>query len=201
MLEWIVSTVSSLGYLGITLLMFLENLFPPIPSELIMPLAGFTASQGELNTALAVVAGIVGSVLGALLWYFIGDWVGEARLKQIADQYGKWLTVSSQDIDKASGWFERRGSFAVFVGRIIPGIRTFISVPAGISRMHLLPFLVYTTLGSAVWVTLLTYLGYSLGRNYPVVERFIGPISAIILLSLMTAFVVWVIKRRQQRGQ
>jgi membrane protein DedA with SNARE-associated domain len=201
MLDWIINTVSTLGYIGIALLMFLENLFPPIPSEVIMPLAGFTVSQGKLNFALAVLAGIVGSVLGALFWYYVGDKVGEERLKQFADHRGKWLAISAKDVDAASGWFARRGTVAVFLGRIIPGVRTFISVPAGISRMRLLPFLIYSTLGSAAWVSILTFLGYILGRNYQRVERFIAPVSSVIFVALLITFVVWVVRRREKRDR
>jgi membrane protein DedA with SNARE-associated domain len=108
MKEWVLSTMTSLGYWGIGLLMFAENLFPPIPSELIMPLAGFTVAQGKMNFALAVFAGVVGTILGALPWYYAGKIVGEQRIKRLADKYGKWVQVSSKDIDKAKGWFERR---------------------------------------------------------------------------------------------
>lgn len=200
MLEWITNTINSLGYLGIALLMFLENLFPPIPSELIMPLAGFTAraTPDRLNVFGVFVAGLVGSTLGALVWYYPGKFVGEKRLKSWADKYGKWLSVSSKDIDKAKRWFDRQGSRAVLVGRLVPGIRTLISVPAGISNMHLVPFLFYTTLGSAAWVGLLTYSGYALGSQYELVDKYLAPVSKIVIVTLVLAFVVVVVKRKQQ---
>ncbi|WP_017653649.1 DedA family protein [Fortiea contorta] len=203
MLEWITNTINSLGYLGIALLMFLENLFPPIPSELIMPLAGFTASPyqpggAKLNIIYVFVSGLIGSVLGGLVWYYPGKFLGEHRLKAWANKYGKWLAVSGQDIDKARRWFDRQGSKAVFIGRLVPGVRTLISVPAGITNMHLLPFLFYTTLGSAVWVGLLTYSGYLLGTQYQLVDEYLAPVSKIVLGGLVVLFAVWVFKRKQK---
>ena len=199
MLEWITNTINSLGYLGIALLMFLENLFPPIPSELIMPLAGFTATQGKLNIIYVFLAGVVGSVLGGLVWYYPGKFLGEKRLKALADKYGKWITISSNDIDKATRWFNRQGGKAVFLGRLVPGVRTLISVPAGLSNMPLLPFLIYTTLGSALWVGLLTYSGYALGRNYGIVEKYIDTITKIVVLAILGAFAFWIINRQRKR--
>ncbi len=200
MLEWIINTINSLGYWGIALLMFIENLFPPIPSELIMPLAGFTAraTPDKLNIFGVFFAGLLGSVVGALIWYYPGKFLSEQRLITLADKYGKWLTISGQDITKAKNWFDNQGSKAVFIGRLVPGVRTLISVPAGISNMHLLPFVFYTTLGSAVWVGLLTYLGYVLGSQYELVEKYLAPVSKIVLGSLVLAFFGWILKRQQK---
>lgn len=197
MLEWITNTMDSLGYLGIGLLMFLENLFPPIPSELIMPLAGLTVAQGKLQFAPVVVAGVVGTVLGALPWYYLGKTVGEQRLKRLADRYGKWLTISSKDITEAKRWFNKHGGKAVLFCRLVPGVRTLISLPAGMSNMHLVPFLLYSTLGTLLWVGLLTYAGYALGENYALVEEYLAPVSKIVLIALIVAFVVWVVRRKK----
>jgi membrane protein DedA with SNARE-associated domain len=196
MLDWITSSINYLGYWGIVFLMFLENLFPPIPSELIMPLAGFTVSQGNLNIAFVIVAGTIGSLLGALLWYCIGISVGEKRLKRWADRHGKWLNISGEDIEKSKKWFEKYGGVAVFIGRIVPGVRTFISVPAGLNNMPIVPFLFYSTIGSALWVALLTFAGYLLGQNYHLVEKYLGPISSVIVIGLILGFGFWVIKRK-----
>ncbi|BAZ31996.1 hypothetical protein NIES4074_44700 [Cylindrospermum sp. NIES-4074] len=200
MLEWITNTINSLGYWGIALLMFLENLFPPIPSELIMPLAGFTAraTPDKLNIIGVFFAGLLGSVLGALIWYYPGKFLGEERLKTLADKYGKWLTISSKDITKAKRWFDSQGGKAVLFGRLVPGIRTLISVPAGIGNMPLLPFLFYTTLGSAAWVALLTFSGYLLGSQYALVDEYLAPVSKIVLGSIVLVFVGWVLKRQFQ---
>lgn len=199
MKEWILNTMGSLGYLGIGLLMFAENLFPPIPSELIMPLAGFTVSQGKMNFTLAVLAGVVGTILGAIPWYYAGKLVGEPRLKALADKYGKWITVSGEDIDKAQRWFNRYGNKAVLIGRLVPGVRTLISLPAGISEMPMIPFLIYSTLGTTMWVMLLTFLGFILGNNYELVDEYMGPLSKIVLGIILVTFVVWVVRRQQQK--
>ncbi len=199
MVEWITNTMSSLGYWGIGLLMFLENLFPPIPSELIMPLAGFTIAQGRMEFAPAIFAGVIGTVIGALPWYYAGKILGEHRLKSLADRYGKWLTISSKDISKSIGWFDRHGSMAVFLCRLVPGVRTLISLPAGISQMHLLPFLLYSTIGTTLWVGLLTYAGYVLGDNYDLVDEYLGPVSKIVLAIIVAAFVIWVVRRIMRR--
>jgi membrane protein DedA with SNARE-associated domain len=200
MTEWIKNTIESLGYLGIALLMFLENLFPPIPSEFIMPLAGYTANlpESKLNIFGVFVAGLIGSVLGGIIWYYPGKLLGEARLYALADKYGKWITVSSKDILKSKQWFNKQGNKAVFIGRLVPGVRTLISVPAGMSNMPLLPFIFYTTLGSALWVGLLTYTGYILGSQYKLVEEYLAPVSKIVLGGLVLAFVFWLVKRKRK---
>lgn len=199
MLDWITSTINSLGYLGIALLMFVENIFPPVPSEIIMPLAGFTVTQGKLSLVYVIVARMVGSVLGALPWYYVGKQLGEDRLKKFADKYGKWLTLSGKDIDKSKQWFDKHGGIAVFFCRLVPGVRTLISVPAGIDKMHLVPFLLYSTLGTGLWVGLLTYAGFVLGQNYKLVEKFLGPASAVILIALIVAFCIWVARRKKKQ--
>lgn len=198
MQEWILNTMNSLGYWGIGLLMFAENLFPPIPSELIMPLAGFTVAKGGMNFTLAVLAGVVGTILGALPWYYAGKLVGEERIKRLADKYGKWITVSSEDIDKTTRWFNRYGNKAVLFGRLVPGIRTLISLPAGLSEMPIVPFLIYSTLGTTAWVMLLTFLGFMLGEKYELVEEYLGPVSKIVLLILIVAFIAWVVIKQQK---
>lgn len=200
MVEWITNTMNSLGYWGIGLLMFLENLFPPIPSELIMPLAGFTVARGDMEFAPVIVAGVVGTVLGALPWYYAGKILGEQRLKKLADRYGRWLTISSKDITKAKSWFDKQGGKAVFICRLVPGVRTLISLPAGISRMPLVPFLLYSTLGTLLWVGLLTYAGYVLGDNYELVDEYLGPVSKIVLASLIFAFIIFIVKRNMRRS-
>ena len=197
MLESIVNTIESFGYLGIAFLMALENIIPPIPSELIMPLAGFAVTQGKMNFFLAVIAGTIGSVLGATPWYFLGKSWGLKRTKAMADRYGKWLTLSGEDVEKAKVWFDRRGYIATGVGRLVPGIRTYISLPAGISKMPLLPFMVYSTIGSVFWVTLLTGAGYIFGANYEKVGIYLKPISVAILVAILVYAFYWIIKRKK----
>jgi membrane protein DedA with SNARE-associated domain len=201
MVEWITSTMEAMGYVGIGLLMFLENLFPPIPSELIMPLAGFTVAQGEMNFQYAVLAGVVGTMLGALPWYYAGKFVGEERLRKLADRYGKWADISSADIDKANRWFYKHGPKAVFFGRLVPGIRTIISLPAGISNLPIGIFLLYSTIGTTLWVGLLTYAGYALGNNYELVDKYLGPVSKLVLVVLVLAVAIWIARKLQTKRQ
>jgi membrane protein DedA with SNARE-associated domain len=199
MVEWITGTMESLSYFGVGLLMFLENIFPPIPSELIMPLAGFTVVKGKMAFIPVVLAGIIGTVLGAFPWYYIGRIFSEERLKNLADKYGKWLTISSKDIEKANRWFTIHGSKAVFFGRLVPGVRTLISLPAGMNNMSLTVFLIYSTLGTTLWVLLLTTAGYVLGDQYELVEKYLAPVSKIALLSIIIWFVLWWIRKQIRR--
>jgi membrane protein DedA with SNARE-associated domain len=195
--QQVVAIMERLGYVGIGILMFLENLFPPIPSELIMPLAGFTAHQGKLNPQYAVLAGIVGTIVGALPWYYAGKWLGEARIRNLADRYGKWITLSGEDIDKANRWFYKRGPMAVLLCRLVPGVRTLISLPAGIAEMPIGSFLVYSSIGTTLWVGFLTWLGYVLGQNYKLVEHYLGPVSKYVLLMLAVGFGLWILRRKR----
>jgi membrane protein DedA with SNARE-associated domain len=188
--------MNSLGYFGIAFLMFLENLFPPIPSELIMPLAGFTVAQGKMQLIPAIVAGVIGTILGAYPWYYAGKLVGETRLKQLADRHGRWFGLSSADIDKADRWLRKYGNNAVLFCRLVPGVRTLISLPAGVGEMPLIPFTIYSTIGSALWVGLLTIGGYKMGENYELIETYIGPFSKIIILILGIFFILWSVKKK-----
>lgn len=199
MAAWITETMTTLGYLGISLLMFLENLFPPIPSELIMPLAGFTVARGDLQLIPAIVAGVSGTVLGALPWYYIGQSISAPRLSAWMDRYGRWLGLSAKDIQRANAWFDRQGAAAVFLGRLVPGVRTLISLPAGINGMALPRFLLYTTAGTLIWTTLLTLAGYFLGENYPLVEYYLGPVAKFVLLALGLGFIFWLGLRQLKR--
>ncbi len=198
MKDWIISVMQTMGYTGIGLLMFLENIFPPIPSELIMPAAGFAATSGGLTLWGAILAGIAGSVLGQLPLYYLGRVVGRRRLKRLADRYGRWLMVSSASIDRADASFNRHGKAAVFFCRVVPGLRSLISIPAGIAKMNLATFLLWTTLGTSIWTTALTTLGYVLGRNYERVSEYLGPISTAVTVLLIAAAIIWVVRRRRQ---
>ena len=188
MFDWIVSTIDSWGYVGVFLLMLLEHVFPPIPSELIMPLAGYLSATGGMSLTLTLLVGTAGSVTGTALWYFAARAIGETRLKHFARRYGRVLTLSPSDIDTAHGWFIRYGSYAVFFGRMIPAIRTLISVPAGFARMPFGSFLVLTTLGSAIWTALLTLAGYVLESQYHRVEGYIDPLSKLVLVVLVVVY-------------
>ena len=203
MQEWITNTMNSLGYLGIGLLMFAENLFPPIPSELIMPLAGYTATFADTKIQVipAIVAGVIGTILGAIPWYYAGLLLGQDRLQLLADRYGKWLGISGKDINKSVNWFQNQGSKAVLLGRLVPGIRTLISIPAGISKMPLIPFFLYSTIGTIGWVSLLTYAGYFLGSNYKSIEDYIDVISKVVVFGLILAIASFIGYRLWKRSR
>jgi membrane protein DedA with SNARE-associated domain len=201
MFDWIVGVVRQAGYVGVFMLMLLENVIPPIPSELIMPLAGFTAARGQLNLALVVVAGTAGSLLGALLWYFVGRRLGLDRLKRLARRHGRWLTLSPDDLDRAHGWFSGHGSRAVFFGRLIPTVRTLISVPAGIHRMPLPSFLGWSTLGTGVWTGLLAGAGYLLQSQYELVADYLNPISTVLVAGIIGWYLYRVVTFRADAGE
>lgn len=196
----IVDIVSQSGYLGIFLLMLAENVFPPIPSELIMPLAGFVSARGDLNLLLVILAGTAGSVVGALPWYYAGAIFRKDRLKRIAARHGRWLTLSPRDIDVASYWFARYGAAAVFLGRLIPAVRTLISVPAGVVRMPLLPFLVYSTIGSLIWTALLAVTGYVLQSQYEQVEQYVEPVSKAVVFLVIAIYVYRFVRFKPQQS-
>ena len=198
MFEWITNLMNSLGYLAVVVLMFLENMFPPIPSELIMPLAGYTVTKGKLTFVGVVLAGTLGSVLGALPLYYLGKYIGEERLKTWADKHGKWLTVSREDIEKSKNWFDRHGGKAVFLCRLVPGVRSLISLPAGINNMNFAAFLLYSALGAGLWSALLAYLGLLLGENYATVDRYLGPASYVLLGIITVIYMVRVIKQHKK---
>ena len=174
---------------------------PPIPSELILPASGYAAARGGLTLWGVIVAATVGSVLGALPLYYLGYWVGQERLVAWFDRHGKWLTVSGQDIERSVAWFERHGYKAVLLARVVPGVRSLISIPAGISNMNLPLFLLYSALGSSVWTFVLAYLGFKLGENYEQVEKFMGPISKYVVLALVTALVGWMVWRSRKKAR
>ena len=190
MAQWIIGFIEQHGYVGIVLLMILENVFPPIPSELIMPFAGFAAARGNLNAAGVVAAGTLGSLLGTLPWYVAGRLLTLERLKAGSARYGRWLTVAPADIDKANQWFERHGASAVFLGRMVPAVRSVISAPAGLTRMSLPRFLFWSLIGSMLWVGILVALGHVLEAEYERVEHWLDPVTKIIL-GMVIAVYVW----------
>ncbi len=201
MIEWINSLMSGLGYLGVGFLMFAENIFPPIPSELIMPLAGFTAAQGKMDFSLAVLAGTIGTMLGTYAWYYLGRLVNYERLGDWVDRYGKWIGVSVKEIDRVNDWFNKHGRNAVFFGRMVPGIRTLISLPAGMNKMPLATFTIYSTLGTFIWTLALTAAGFLLGENYGSIEKYLAPVSKFVLFGLIGLLGYWIFKKVTQKKQ
>jgi len=183
--DFITEFMQSGGYLAVFALMALENIFPPIPSELIMPFAGFVAARGDLNVIGVLIAGTAGSVAGALPWYYAGKVYGKERLEKFADKHARWMTVTHGDIEHAMESFEKHGRKVVLFGRLIPAIRTLISVPAGLACMPMGQFLLYSTVGSLVWTGILTGAGYMLESQYERVAQYVDPVSKAILIGLL----------------
>jgi membrane protein DedA with SNARE-associated domain len=188
MSEWIVSVISEFGYPGIVLLMLLEAVFPPIPSELIIPFAGYTAASGALNPVLVVLAASLGSVLGMIPWFLAGHLFGLERCKWLADRFGRWLTVTSRDIDLADAWFDRFGWTVVFFGRLLPIIRTLISVPAGLTGMPVPLFLAASLAGILLWNSLLVGAGFVLHEHYHLVEQWLDPLTYLVLGGVVATY-------------
>ena len=193
-----------MGYLVIAAVMLLENVFPPIPSELVMPLGGFFVQQGKLELVPVILAGLIGTVLGAWFWYGVGRLINEQRIEHWLERHGRWIGISPNDLARSRRWFNRHGSAVVFWGRIIPGVRTLVSVPAGIELMPQLPFLAWTTAGSLIWIVLLTLAGQGLGEGYQRVELLIEPVTKLVKVLLVVAAVAataWVARNviRQRR--
>lgn len=194
--DWVTDTVDSLGCWGILLLMFLENILPPIPSELIMPLAGFNAARGSLSLLGVILAGTAGSVLGQLPLYWLGRWAGAGRLERWADRRGKWIGLSGDDIRKSERWFDRHGGKAVLLCRFVPGIRSLISIPAGIAGMKLLPFLSYSAIGMGLWAAILAGIGAQIGEHYGQVQKYLGPVGTVVIALLAIFWVVRAVRSR-----
>ena len=181
MTDWIIQTISELGYLGIFLVMLAESIFPPIPSELIIPFAGFAAANGDLNLFGVLAAATVGAVVGMLPWYYAGRLFGLSRVRYLADRFGRVMAFNADEIDIAVKWFTRFGPIIVLFGRLIPLIRTLISIPAGLSRMRLPVFLLASTTGALIWNTFLTLSGYLLHEHYEMIEVVLDPLSYVVL--------------------
>ncbi|MDQ3069887.1 MAG: DedA family protein [Acidobacteriota bacterium] len=185
MFDWVTGVIGQLGYWGIAALTFLENIVPPIPSELVIPLAGFVAAQGTLNIWLVIVAAVTGSLAGALAWYGVARSIGAKRLRAWIAKHGQWVTLTSEDIDRAQAWFDKHSAWAVMAGRIVPGVRTFISVPAGFANMPLAPFLLYSAAGTLVWTAALAYGGKLLQAGFGLIGDYVNIASNIILVAFV----------------
>ncbi|MBF7013846.1 DedA family protein [Novosphingobium sp. HR1a] len=189
MTDWITQMIEQMGYVGIALLMFLENLFPPLPSEVIMPMAGFTASKGTLGLTRVLVAGTGGTLAGACFWYAVARVVGNERLKKWAYHHGRWITLQPQQIDELKARFEHHSNWAVPLGHLVPGVRTLISIPAGIFHMSISRFIFLTALGAGLWTTALGVAGYILGTKFDAIERYLGPASTLIMVSILIVYI------------
>jgi membrane protein DedA with SNARE-associated domain len=192
---WVLNLISTLGYPGLGLVMFLENVFPPIPSEIILPLAGSLTLNGEFSLAGITLVGMLGSVAGAWVFYGIGYWFDEKRVRFLVQTYGKWFLLSVNDLDRALIWFQRYGSWVVFFGRMIPMVRSLISIPAGLARMHWAKFTLFTALGTACWSFLLALAGQTLGKNWVQVEGYLARYEIVVWIGLGVGIGVFVLTK------
>jgi membrane protein DedA with SNARE-associated domain len=190
MAEFIIDCIQRWGYAGIVLLMALENVFPPVPSELIMPFAGYVAARGELNFFGVVAAGCVGSLAGSLPWYALGRWVGRERLHRWVDSHGRWLTLTPQELERAEDWFQRHGGWALLAGRLVPAVRSVISMPAGVEEMPVLAMLAWSAVGTAIWSGGLAGIGYALEDRYEQFSPWIDKASTAVVVGLV-GWYVW----------
>lgn len=185
--NWIVSTVGSLGYPGIFLLMLIESSFIPFPSEVIMIPAGYLASKGDMNIAIAIACGILGSLMGALINYYLAIWLGRPLLIR----YGKYVMFKEHHLVQMENFFARHGHISTFTGRLIPMIRQYISIPAGLAKMNLPIFCFYTSLGAGIWVAILTLLGFYIGENEALIKEYLRDIVIILVIACIVGLAVY----------
>jgi len=197
-IDWLVNAISTIGYPGVFISVFLESFFAPIPSEIILPFSGFVASTGKMDLVFVIVIATVAAYLGSLPFYFIGKW-GEKPVINFINKYGKYLFIQQKDVDKVFGAFDKYGKGVVFFGRLIPMIRTLISFPAGVAKMQFARFSMYTLLGSLTWNILLTYAGYQLGDHWSVVSKWIEKYQNVILVLIIIAVLLYIIRGIKSR--
>ncbi len=195
--DWVTRVIDAIGYLGVAFLVALENVFPPIPSEVVLPAAGYWAKEhGGLGRLIGmIVAATIGSVVGAWILYFVARTIGQDRLKTLIDKHGRWLGIKVKDVDKAEKWFENREELAVLVCRCVPLVRSLVSIPAGFAEMPLARFTAYTAIGSAVWNTALILVGFAAHEYQDEVESVIGYVQYVVLFVIVVA-VGWFLWKR-----
>lgn len=188
--QFAVETIYFLGYPGIVILMALESMIIPLPSEMVMPFAGFLAAQGSFSIFLVILASAIGSLIGSLISYAMGYYGGN----KLVLYFGRWLLLDQSDLEMTEKWFARRGEVTIFIGRFIPVVRHLISIPAGIGKMDLKKFIIYTVIGAGAWNSILAYMGFWLGRNWEVVRKYTEPLSIIFLILIILAFIYFIYK-------
>jgi len=189
MSDWVVRLIEQSGYLGVAFLMFLETIFPPIPSEVIMPVAGMAAARGKMDFTISVISGTAGAMLGNIVWYLAARALGHDRLRPFIQRHGKWLTMNWKDVERVHHWFDDHGIALVMLGRLVPTIRSIISIPAGLLDMRFRNFVIASTIGTAVWTAILTGAGYKLQENFHEIGKVIGPLSNFVLIALVGVYV------------
>lgn len=196
--SWVTDVVESFGYAGVAFMIALENLVPPIPSEIVLPLAGFLVGQGRFSFLPMVLAATIGSVVGALTLYALGAWLGDYRVRYLFRKFGRFVLMDETDLDKSREWFGRHGTKAVLLGRLVPGIRSLISIPAGLVGMSLGQFVLYTAIGSTVWNTTLISLGWALGNQWDKVEDYTSILQYIVIV-IAAVVGLWFVWSRRDR--
>jgi membrane protein DedA with SNARE-associated domain len=197
--DWAQSVISTLGYPGLGFIMFLENVFPPIPSEIVLPLAGSLTLEGRFTLIGVTLVGAFGSVLGAYFFYGLGKWFDERRVRVLIQRYGRWFMLTEEDLDRALEWFGHYGEYVIFFGRMVPIVRSLISVPAGLASMNLLRFSMYTAVGTALWSFLLAFAGRLLGQNWLRVTEFMENYEHLVLIAFVLLVVMFVLNRLWRR--
>lgn len=195
--DWVIRLIEQSGYLGVGFLMFLETVFPPIPSEVIMPIAGMAAADGKLSFPLVVASGTAGAMLGNIVWYLAARALGVHRLEPMIRRHGRWVTMTWPEVERAQKWFRANGTLFVFLGRLVPTVRSLVSVPAGLLKMRFKTFFVASTLGTLGWTTLLASAGFKLRENYSELADWVGAASNAVLLVLAIGYVwrLWTHRR------
>lgn len=197
--SWVQDVIESLGYLGVALLVVIENVFPPIPSEIVLPFAGFVAQRGDASVTVMILAATLGSVVGAWVLYGISAIIGPVRLRRFIVRFGRWFGVKETDLDRAEQWFDDRAVAAVLIGRCVPLIRSIVSIPAGFRRMNPVMFTVYTAIGSLAWNLALIGAGAILGDQWDVVEGYVGVLQWVVVAIILAAlgrFALVLVRRR-----
>ena len=187
--DWVIKLIDQTGYVGIFFLMMAETVFPPIPSEVIMPVAGVRAASGPMTLWGVIASGSAGAMFGNFFWYLLARVIGMKRFRPFIESYGRWLTMDWPDVEKAERLFGRFGSLIVFFGRLLPTVRSIVSIPAGLLRMRLKSFLIWSTVGTVGWTSVLAIAGYWLGSEFDNVERVVGPISSAIIVLIVMAYI------------
>ncbi len=190
---WITEVMNTYGYFGILLLIALENIFPPIPSEVILTFGGFMTTTSNMSIIGVIIFSTIGSLVGAVALYGIGLLIDVNRLEKIVDKWGHILRLTSKDIDKANAWFHKFGVWAVFFGRLVPLVRSLISIPAGMAHMNFGVFLLFTTVGSLIWNSVLVYVGAAVGASWSTIVGYMNTYSNVVLLLLIVLFVLFII--------
>jgi membrane protein DedA with SNARE-associated domain len=199
LVEWGQQLVDALGYVGLAVIMFVENVFPPMPSEPFLLGAGFSSGQGGLSLPVALAAATAGALVGATFWYYVGVLLPEARIRSLLRRYGRWALLGEDDLDRALSWFRDHGRLVILFGRCIPIVRSLISVPAGLARMPLPQFLVYTAIGTAAWSALLIGVGRALGENWERAMGFFDRYDQVLIAAMALAVVAFVANRLRRR--